>query len=236
MSKNYNTSIIGESGQRPGIMTRQRRTRILVDAHPELAKRICSEVEALCELQLISGPRQVLVMNKLRESAQNSLFYLGEALLTECKVGIYVEACANVSGPGAPAVTAAATAAKAGVAAEAVAEAEPGIEAGAAAQGAVDAADTQAAPATQPAVGIGLILGADRDRAFELAVIDAVFSLAQPLPEPLATSYNQWLSLLEAEEQRLAALRQQQRDKLEATRVEFDSMLTEDDIKDGANG
>jgi alpha-D-ribose 1-methylphosphonate 5-triphosphate synthase subunit PhnG len=193
----------------PSTMTRQRRTRILVDGDPRLAARICSEVEALCELHLISGPHQVLVMNKVRETAQNSLFYLGEALLTECKVGISLEACANAGAPEPEVATAAATAAGAGV----------------------------AAGVAQQAVGIGLILGADRDRAYELAVVDAAFSLPEPLPPPLsAAAQSQWLLLLVAEEQRLAALRQQQRDKLEKTRVRFESMLTEDDIKDGENG
>lgn len=37
-------------------------------------------------VQLISEPHKTLVMLKARESVKNSLFYLGEALATECMV------------------------------------------------------------------------------------------------------------------------------------------------------
>jgi alpha-D-ribose 1-methylphosphonate 5-triphosphate synthase subunit PhnG len=69
-------------------MGRERRTRILVDGDPALSRSICEQIEERHTVRLISAPREVLVMNKVRESAGGSLFYLGEALLTECRVAL----------------------------------------------------------------------------------------------------------------------------------------------------
>jgi alpha-D-ribose 1-methylphosphonate 5-triphosphate synthase subunit PhnG len=67
-------------------MNRERRTRILIDGDPALSHELCGQIEEDHPVRLVSAPREVLVMNKVRESAQSSLFYLGEALLTECRV------------------------------------------------------------------------------------------------------------------------------------------------------
>jgi len=166
-------------------MLRRRRTSILVDGDPRLSRQIAASIEKSASVRLISGPQEVLVMNKVRESAQNSLFYLGEALLTECKVSLDSSvACAPEAG---------------------------------------------AALRSDTALGIGLILGENRERAYQLAVIDAAFNLEQPLP-----GHEQWLLMLAEEEARLAALAERGREKLDATRVEFSSMLTEEDRQGGA--
>ena len=175
-------------------MSRSRRTRILVDGDPSLSRRICGEIEELCSVRIVSGPHEVLVMNKVRESAKNTLFYLGEALITECKVSI-----------------------RAGQQAEAL------------------DIDTRAdfpnlsKPDEPEAFGIGLIMGENRDRAYELAVIDAAFCLAEPL-----LGREGWLALLEREEARLAAERERGRGELEATRVEFASMFAQEGAGRGA--
>ncbi len=157
-------------------MSRNRRTRILVDGNPALSQLICGQIEELYKVDVVSGPHEVLVMNQVRESAKKSLFNLGEALLVECKV-------------------------------------------------AVEARREDDAETVQ---GIGLILGEDRERAYELAVIDAAFNLSNPLPQ-----YKQWSVLLEDEERRLEAKREKGRAVLQTTRVEFSSMLTEEDNKEG---
>jgi alpha-D-ribose 1-methylphosphonate 5-triphosphate synthase subunit PhnG len=104
----------------------------------------------------------VLVVIKVRESARGSLFYLGEALATECRVRL----------------------------------------------------------GEMP--GIGLLLGSERQRAFELAVIDAVMSAPAPLPEEPG-----WIALLQAEEARLAAALRSGQERIGRTRVEFSSMSRE---------
>jgi len=46
------------------------------------------QLEGKYEVQTLKKPRKTLVMLKLRESAKNSLFYAGEALVCECMVKI----------------------------------------------------------------------------------------------------------------------------------------------------
>jgi alpha-D-ribose 1-methylphosphonate 5-triphosphate synthase subunit PhnG len=146
-------------------MNRLRRTRILVDGDPAVSRDLCAEIESTYPVRVVSAPREVLVMNKVRESAQGTLFYLGEALLTECRVALL------------------------------------------------------------EATGIGLLLGAQHRRAFEMAVVDAAFSRDVPLPEQ-----ERWTALLEREEERLAELASPLRQRLDATRVDFNSMAWEEDV------
>jgi alpha-D-ribose 1-methylphosphonate 5-triphosphate synthase subunit PhnG len=172
-------------------MSRKRRTHILVEGDPLVCHTICEQIEEQCQIHLISGPREVLVMNKVRESAQGSLFYLGEALITECKVEMLAPAS------------------------------EKGDRES-------DRGTYNLSPAANsPVVGIGLILGENRGRAYELAVIDAAFCLPQPL-----AGHTDWLRLLKREEARLADARKQEWENYAATRVEFSSMLTEDDRRE----
>ena len=103
-------------------MKRYERTRALVEGDPTLAREIVRDVEGELGPQtvvVLDEPREELVMVKVRETAQGGLFYLGEALMTSCRVRLGA------------------------------------------------------------AVGYGLILGSDRCRAYELAVIDAAFSGAE---------------------------------------------------------
>jgi alpha-D-ribose 1-methylphosphonate 5-triphosphate synthase subunit PhnG len=196
-------------------MTRKRRTRILIEGDPVLARYICANIEARTKVSITSEPREVLVMNKVRETARNSLFYLGEALLTECKVSIAVEGFRSDSGSSlrayslrADATTSAATT-----------------------TAATTAATTTAATAVIPttattASGIGLVMSERHELAYQLAVIDAAFSLPNKLPE-----HEQWCLMLIEEEDKLLKRAQQGRELLDKTRVEFQSMLTEDDVE-----
>ena len=99
-------------------MKRYERTRALVEGDPALARAIVCEVErdgSQGAVAVLDEPREELVMVQARETAQGSLFFLGEALMTSCRVRV------------------------------------------------------------GDAVGLGLVLGSDRCRAYELAVVDAVF-------------------------------------------------------------
>ncbi|MDR2197238.1 MAG: phosphonate C-P lyase system protein PhnG [Coriobacteriales bacterium] len=152
-------------------LSRRRRTRVLIEGDAGLARELCAQIEALAPIERLDGPREILLMNKVRESAQNSLFYLGEALLTECKVRL------------------------------------------------------------GQSIGIGLILGRKAERAYELAVIDAAFG-ARTVPA-IAAQMPGWCAALEQEEERLSVHERAARDRLEATRVSFADMLTEEDRAGG---
>lgn len=69
-------------------MNRYERTRVLVGGDPGVAQAIAAEIEKTCEVEVLDTPREELVMVKVRESARNSLFYLGEALMCSCRVRI----------------------------------------------------------------------------------------------------------------------------------------------------
>ena len=109
-------------------MKRYERTRALVEGDPALARAIVCEVErdgAQDAVAVLDEPREELVMVQARETAQGSLFFLGEALMTSCRVRV------------------------------------------------------------GDAVGLGLVLGSDRCRAYELAVVDAVHRAGRRVGFPL---------------------------------------------------
>lgn len=67
-------------------MQRKERTEILIKSDRSVAKRIAETLEVKYSFTTLVEPQYGLTMLKMRESAQNSLFYLGEVLVTECKV------------------------------------------------------------------------------------------------------------------------------------------------------
>ena len=67
-------------------MERARRTRILIEGSPELRQELCRRVETRRAVATVDEPRGGLVMIKMRETAKNGLFYIGELLVTEAKV------------------------------------------------------------------------------------------------------------------------------------------------------
>ena len=69
-------------------MNRRKRTEILIDGSPSFAKELASEIERNYDIHILSEPQHALTMIKMRETAKNSLFYLGEVLVTETKVQI----------------------------------------------------------------------------------------------------------------------------------------------------
>ena len=72
-------------------LRRYERTRALVDGDPSLAREIVREVEdelGAEALKVLDEPREELVMVQVRETAQGGLFYLGETLMTSCRVRV----------------------------------------------------------------------------------------------------------------------------------------------------
>ncbi|MDQ0271845.1 phosphonate C-P lyase system protein PhnG [Cytobacillus purgationiresistens] len=69
-------------------MNRRRRTKILIQGSPSLAKEMAAEVIQKYQVSEILAPQYGLTMVKMRETAKNSLFYIGEVLITEAKVEI----------------------------------------------------------------------------------------------------------------------------------------------------
>lgn len=68
------------------MMNRKTRTEILLKSPVELAAQLAGEIQAKYDVKTIEEPNPGLVMLKVRETAYRSLFYLGEVLITECKV------------------------------------------------------------------------------------------------------------------------------------------------------
>jgi len=69
-------------------MKRRKRTEILVEGDPALAKRFAEEIREHYSVREISQPEHGTTMLKMRETAKNSLFYIGEVLMTEAKVEV----------------------------------------------------------------------------------------------------------------------------------------------------
>lgn len=146
-------------------MRRYERTRALVEGDPLLARSIVCAIEeelgsdAVC---VLDEPREELVMVKVRETAKGSLFYLGEALATSCRVRI------------------------------------------------------------GDAVGIGLVMGSNRCRAYELAVIDAAFA-----GEAGAARADRWDARLREELAAVDAREAAEVARAATTRVDFSTMEVE---------
>ena len=71
-------------------MIRKQRTQILIKGSAEVSVNLAQEILTVYEVKTLEEPNNSLVMVKVRESAQRSLFYLGEVLITECKVMIFI--------------------------------------------------------------------------------------------------------------------------------------------------
>ncbi|MCX7655603.1 MAG: phosphonate C-P lyase system protein PhnG [Treponemataceae bacterium] len=70
-------------------MNRRRRTWIIGKSGPLFAKNLADSIRQRYAITIIQMPQDVLVMLKMRESARNSLFYLGELMVTEARVAIH---------------------------------------------------------------------------------------------------------------------------------------------------
>jgi alpha-D-ribose 1-methylphosphonate 5-triphosphate synthase subunit PhnG len=70
------------------MLTRRRRTEVLVEGGRVVALELAALIEGEAAVVDVSAPRQGLVMCEVRETARNSRFYLGEALMSESRVRI----------------------------------------------------------------------------------------------------------------------------------------------------
>jgi alpha-D-ribose 1-methylphosphonate 5-triphosphate synthase subunit PhnG len=69
-------------------MNRKKRTEILIRGRHHLAKSFCEQINHTYSVDLLEKPNHSLVMVKMRETAKNTRFYIGEVFVTECKVKI----------------------------------------------------------------------------------------------------------------------------------------------------
>jgi alpha-D-ribose 1-methylphosphonate 5-triphosphate synthase subunit PhnG len=69
-------------------MKRRQRTEILIQGDSQLAQQFAESIMDTYECREILAPQYGLTMIKMRETAKNSLFYIGEVLITEAKVEI----------------------------------------------------------------------------------------------------------------------------------------------------
>lgn len=67
-------------------MKRKERTKLLVHARKTFLHKWAKRFEEEAEMKLLEEPALGLTMVKMRESAQQSLFYLGEVLISEARV------------------------------------------------------------------------------------------------------------------------------------------------------
>lgn len=70
-------------------MKRRRRSEILIQGNQQLAQEFAQTIIRNYECREISSPHYGMTMIKMRESAKNSLFYIGEVLITEAKVEVH---------------------------------------------------------------------------------------------------------------------------------------------------
>ena len=69
-------------------MNRKKRTEILIRGSADVAGKLAREILNRYDVTTVEEANNGMVMVKIRESAQRSLFYLGEVFITECKVMI----------------------------------------------------------------------------------------------------------------------------------------------------
>lgn len=69
-------------------MNRKRRTKIFIDYANKEVIDMSNEIKGKYDVEIIQEPHEGLTMIKVRETAKNTLFYLGEMLITETKVRI----------------------------------------------------------------------------------------------------------------------------------------------------
>ncbi len=70
------------------MMSRRERTRILAEGPESVAIELAALIGRGHKVDEVHPPRQGLVMCEVRETARGSRFYLGEALMTECRMRV----------------------------------------------------------------------------------------------------------------------------------------------------
>jgi alpha-D-ribose 1-methylphosphonate 5-triphosphate synthase subunit PhnG len=70
-------------------MNRKERTETLIKVSGGVAEKMAKEILCVYQVDMVEPPHNSLIMVKIRENAQRSLFYIGELVATECKVRIH---------------------------------------------------------------------------------------------------------------------------------------------------
>ncbi|MDF1509601.1 phosphonate C-P lyase system protein PhnG [Robertmurraya sp. DFI.2.37] len=138
-------------------MKRRRRTEILINGSRTLVEQLAQTITDNYRVKAIQEPEHGLVMMKVRETSKKSLFYLGEALVTECKVQV------------------------------------------------------------EEVIGMGIVIGDQKDFAYKLAIIDAAF-------EAQLAETDEWIKLLESEEEKVLQARRLEEQSILKTKVQFETM------------
>lgn len=69
-------------------MKRKKRTWILIEDKTETARKIAELIEEAYDIVILDEPIFKVIMNQIRESAENTLFYGGEVLVTYTRTTI----------------------------------------------------------------------------------------------------------------------------------------------------
>lgn len=69
-------------------MEKKRLFRIMAKADREFAIGIANQIKEKEEITIVKEPEKVLTMIKMREPVKQSLFYLGEVMVTEAAVAV----------------------------------------------------------------------------------------------------------------------------------------------------
>lgn len=69
-------------------MEKKRLFRIMAKADREFAIEIANQIKEKEEITIVKEPEKVLTMIKMREPVKQSLFYLGEVIVTEAAVAV----------------------------------------------------------------------------------------------------------------------------------------------------
>lgn len=138
-------------------MNRKKRCEILIAGHKKIARQLAESIKSNYNIKVLDEPNSGLVMVKMRENAQQSLFYIGEVAVMEARVEVN------------------------------------GI------------------------IGLGLVVGSDRQLAFNLAIIDAAYNAS--LPEIIW-----WEKILLAEDELIAKEIEKKTASILKTKVNFETM------------
>jgi len=69
-------------------MNRKRRCKVLINGHSKIAGQLADVIKSHYEIKVLDAPNNGLVMVKMRENAQQSLFYIGEVAVVEARVEV----------------------------------------------------------------------------------------------------------------------------------------------------
>ena len=69
-------------------MNKRRLSKILAKASPQQVQELAEEIKAQHEITVVKAPEKSLVMIKMRDPVTESLFYLGEVIVSEAIVDL----------------------------------------------------------------------------------------------------------------------------------------------------